>query len=80
MKTLKSGIIIKDNRSLGCGISIENENTKYMNLCYTGWGFFLNMKGFILTENKLTEFYIELERMKGALMEANKLITKDKND
>jgi hypothetical protein len=73
--TLKSGIILKDSRSLGCGISIENQNTKYIHLSYSSTiGFYLNMTGFWLTIDNFQEYHKELDTMRISLVEANELI------
>ena len=72
---LKSGIVIKDSRSLGCGVVIENQNTKYMSLSYSSKnGFYLNMKGYWLTEDEWSDYYNELEMMRISLVEANMLL------
>lgn len=68
---LKSGIVIKDSRSLGCGIMIENQNTKYMTLGYSREnGFHLNMKGVWITMEDYPEYYNELDMMILSLSEA----------
>ena len=72
---LKSGIIIKDDRNLGCGIFIENKNTKFINLCYSPKnGFYLSIKGFWLTEEKLSDYLEELDMMRLSLLEAKERI------
>jgi hypothetical protein len=72
---LKSGIVIKDSRSLGCGIMIENQNTKYMILGYSSQnGFYLNMKGVSITMNDYFEYYKELDIMRLSLIEANQIL------
>jgi len=72
---LKSGIVIKDNRRLGCGIMFENQNTKYMTLGYTSQnGFFLNLKGVWITIDDYPEYYKELDMMRLSLVEANQLL------
>lgn len=75
--TLKSGIVIKDSRTLGCGISFENQNTKYINLGYSSErGFYLNIKGLWITEKELSDYFKELEIMSIALLEANTMLNK----
>lgn len=75
---LKSGIVIIDSRNLGIGVRIENQHTKYMTLNYSSsTGFYLNMKGFWLTEDALTDYYTELETMKQSLIEANTLLNQE---
>jgi hypothetical protein len=72
---LKSGIVIKDSRSLGCGIMIENQNTKYMTLGYSSQnGFYLNMKGVSITMNDYPEYYKEFDIMRLSLAEANQIL------
>lgn len=72
---LKSGIVIKDSRSLGCGIMIEGQNTKYMTLCYSSQiGFYLNMKGVFITINNYPEYHKELDIMRESLVEANQIL------
>lgn len=78
---LKSGIVIIDSRNLGTGVRIENQHTKYMNLNYSSTtGFYLNMKGFWLTEDALTDYYTELETMKQSLIEANTLLNQESGE
>lgn len=72
---LKSGIVIKDSRSLGCGIMIENQNTKYMTLGYSSKnGFYLNMKGLWITMDDYPDYYQELDMMRLSLVEANEML------
>lgn len=69
---LKNGIIIKDNRNIDCGISIENQNTKYITLGYSSKdGFYLNLKGLWLSQDECSDYYYEFEAMRMALIEAN---------
>ena len=69
---LKNGIIIKDDRNIGCGISIENQNTKYITLGYSAKeGFYLNLKSLWLSQDECSEYYYEFEVMRMALIEAN---------
>jgi len=72
---LKNGIILRDNRNIQCGISIENQNTKYMTLSYSSEnGFYLNTKGVYLTKQNILEYTQEFELMVSILVEAeNKL-------
>lgn len=72
---LKNGIVIKDSRSLGCGIIIENQNTNYMTLGYsTTCGFYLNIKGMWVTAEDYPAYFKELNMMQLALTEANQLL------
>lgn len=74
---LKSGIVIKDRRSLGCGIVIENQNTKYMTLGYSSQnGFYLNMKGVWITMDDYPKYHKELDMMQLSLVEANQILVK----
>lgn len=74
---LKTGIVIKDSRSLGCGIMIENQNTKYMTLGYSSIiGFYLNMNSVWITLEIYPEYYKELDMMRLSLVEANKLLVR----
>ena len=69
---LSNGIAIHDQRASGCGIRIENQNAEYMTLGYaSNRGFYLNMKGFILTIDDMLDYEKELKVMRLALVEAN---------
>lgn len=72
---LKSGIVIKDSRNLGCGIMIENQDTKYMTLGYSSQnGFYINMNGMWITMEEYPDYYEELNIMRLSLVEANQLL------
>lgn len=67
---LENGICIIDGRNLGCGIQINNQNTKYMTLAYSSdLGFYLNMKGVWILPDKVTEYQSELYEMIDILSE-----------
>lgn len=71
---LKNGILIRDSRSIGCGVQIENQNAKHMILSYSySSGFVLNMSGFYLTEKNIPKYLEELEEMIRCVKEANNL-------
>lgn len=70
---LKNGIVITDSRSLGCGVSIENINTKYVTLAYTSHnGFYLNVKGVWIGIDEYPQFLKEIEEMGRCLIELTK--------
>lgn len=73
MTTLTCGIRLKDNRNLGLGISIENQNTKYLVLRYSGAYFYIKTTGTNITADKLPEYLREVELMRSALIEANQI-------
>ena len=75
MKTLSNGIIIEDNRSLGCGILIKNQNTKHIYLRYlSDIGFYLIISNRWFYIEEIADFQKELEEMRLVLIEANELI------
>lgn len=77
---LSNGIVIEDQRHLGCGIQITNQKTQFMSLGYSQLHseFYLNMRGKWITIDEYPEFYKELEPMRLALGEATELL-KERN-
>jgi hypothetical protein len=74
---LKSGIIIKDNRSLSCGVMIENQDTKYMTLEYSSQnGFYLNIKNKVIKIDELEDYRKEFETMRLDIIEIKKMENK----
>lgn len=72
---LSNGIVIEDQRHLGCGILISNQDTQYVSLGHTKkYGFFLSMHGKWITIDEYPEFYKELDSMRLALVEATQLL------
>jgi hypothetical protein len=76
---LKSGIVIHDNRSLGCGVVIENPNhNKYIFLSYSSKErFYLNISSSWLTIDDIADYYNELEMMRLSLVEVNELFKRE---
>jgi hypothetical protein len=72
---LKNGIILRDNMNIKCGISVQNQNTKYLTLEYSSEnGFYLKTKGVYLTKQNILEYTKEFELMVSILFESeNKL-------
>ncbi len=77
---LNNGIVIEDQRHLGCGVQINNQQTQFMSLGYSQLHseFYLNMRGRWITIDDYPEFYKELDSMRLALVEATELI-KERN-
>ena len=74
---LKNGIILRDNRDIQCGVTIENQNTKYVTLEYSSeYGFYLNTKGVRLTKQNILEYTQEFELMVSILVEAENKLNK----
>lgn len=76
--TLKSGITIRDARSLSCGVEI-GQDTKFIFLSYSRRdGFYLISKGVRFeTQDQIQAYREELEMMADAMMEANQLFNRD---
>lgn len=72
---LKTGIVINDSRELGCGVSIENQNTKYMMLAYHAYSneFYINTKGVFVFSHEYEAYFKEVELMRLSLIEANQI-------
>ena len=71
---LSNGILIKDARALACGVTFENQNTKFMTLAYSSseGGFYLNITGRWLMPEDVEEYTREFDTMKAILNEAVK--------
>ena len=70
---LKNGITIKDMRTLGCGVQIENQNTKYVKLSYSKRsGLYLNIISIWLTKDECAEYFKELKEMIFCLSQAHR--------
>jgi len=73
--TLKNGIKITDNRRLGCGLYIEQVNSKYMTLFYnSNDGFYINTVSRWLSKKEATEMRDQLTEMIEAQTEADNLL------
>lgn len=69
---LSNGIVIKDSRSIQCGVLIENQDTKYINLQYSSKdGLYLLIDSTRLNIEELADFERELSEKKLSLVEVN---------
>lgn len=67
---LKSGIIITDNRSIGLGISIENQHTEYLIIEYSSLtGISIRVLDATITLENINKFKKELEVLTSSLIE-----------
>lgn len=77
--TLSNGIVLKDRRSISCGIQIENDNNRYVNLIYRGTKqlFYLNPLSTYLYAENVESYTKELTEMQVILQEANDYLLKN---
>lgn len=69
---LSNGIVIKDSRSIQCGVVIENQDTKNVNLQYSSKdGLHLRIDTTILKIEEILDFEKELADKRVSLIEAN---------
>jgi hypothetical protein len=75
-KELSNGFTITDNRSIGCGVQIENNKSMTIGcLSYSHkLGVYINVYGRWLESHEFARYVNELKKLNKVLTEANKFL------